>query len=309
MLDGVSLDHLRTFVTAVDEGSFSAAGRRQGRAQSVISQSIAKLEEQLGLPLFERLGRFPQLTAGGKALLPSARQIVREADALKAKAHSLSAGLEPVLSIVIDVLFPQSLLTEVVSAFAALYPVTPLQLHIEALGAVAELVMDGRCSVGVMGTYPIIPPSLVSERLLSVEMVTVVAPTHAFAKWRGPIPLDHAETETQLVLTDRSKLTKGVDLGVLSRNTWRLSDLGAKHSFLVAGLGWGHMPLPMVSADLTAGRLVRILFEGPGPGILPMQAIYKADVLPGPAAQWMLDRIRSTAILQRSHKWIFKASS
>ncbi|MGI4957064.1 MAG: substrate-binding domain-containing protein, partial [Janthinobacterium lividum] len=179
------------------------------------------------------------------------------------------------------------------------YPTTLLQLHSEALGAVAELVMDGRCSVGVMGTYPMIPLSLVSERLLSIEMVTVVAPTHAFAKWRGPIPLDHAETETQLVLTDRSKLTKGVDLGVLSSKSWRLSDLGAKHSFLVAGLGWGHMPLPMVSADLAAGRLVEILFEGPGPGILPMQAIYKSDVLPGPAAQWMLDRIRSAAVPQR----------
>jgi len=295
MLDGVSLDHLRILVITVDEGSFSAAGRKLGRAQSVISQSIANLEQQLALSLFERTGRFPQLTAAGKVLLPAARHIVREADGLKAKARSLSMGLEPVLSIAVDVMFPQRLLTETVSAFAALHPGTPLQLHVEALGAVAELVVEGRCSVGVMGTYPMIPPSLMSERLMSVQMVTVAAPTHALAKWREPIPLDRVNDETQFVLTDRSALTKGVDMGVQSTNTWRLSDLGAKHSFLVAGLGWGHMPLPMVSEDLAAGRLVQITLEGPGAGILPMQAIYKADALPGPAAQWMLDRIRSTA--------------
>ncbi|MGH6858850.1 MAG: substrate-binding domain-containing protein, partial [Phyllobacterium sp.] len=151
-----------------------------------------------------------------------------------------------------------------------------------------------RCSAGVMGTYPMIPPSLTSERLLSVEMVTVAAPGHWLAKWPGPIPLEMAEANTQLVLSDRSELTKGVDLGVQSKNTWRLSDLGAKHAFLMAGLGWGHMPLPMVADDLAQARLVQIRLEGPGPGLLPMQAIYKADALPGPAGRWLLDRIRST---------------
>ena len=224
---------------------------------------------------------------------------MRDADGLKAKARSLSMGLEPVLSIVVDVMFPSRLLTEAVSAFAAVYPDTPLRLHIEALGAVAELVMDGRCTVGVMGTYPMIPASLSSERLLSVEMATVASPSHPLARWRGPIPLTHAETETQLVLTDRSALTKGIDLGVQSSNTWRLSDLGAKRDFLVAGLGWGHMPLPMVADDLKEGRLVQIILEGPAAGILPMHAIYKADILPGPATRWVLDRLRSSASQQR----------
>jgi len=295
MLDGVSLDHLRTFVAAADEGSFSAAGRKLGRAQSVVSQSIANLEGQLDIALFERTARYPELTPAAKSLLPTARQIVRDADRLKAEARRLSAGLEPVLSIVIDVMFPQRLLTEVVSAFAAEFPGTPLRLHIEGLGAVAELVVNGRCSVGVMGTYPMIPPSLTSERLMSVEMVTVAAPSHALARWQGPIPLEIAASQTQLVLTDRSELTRGVDLGVQSTNTWRLSDLGAKHAFLIAGLGWGHMPKPMVAEDIASGRLVQVVLEGPGAGILPMQVIYKADVLPGPAARWLLERIRASA--------------
>jgi DNA-binding transcriptional LysR family regulator len=93
MLDGVSLDHLRTFVAAADGGSFSAAGRALGRAQSVVSQSIANLEAQLGVKLFERVGRYPVLTPQGTSLLIDARRIVLDAGQLQARARSLSEGL------------------------------------------------------------------------------------------------------------------------------------------------------------------------------------------------------------------------
>ena len=69
MLDGVSLDQIRTFIAAADEGSFSAAGRRLGRAQSVVSQTLANLEGQIGVRLFDRTGRYPVLTADGTGLL------------------------------------------------------------------------------------------------------------------------------------------------------------------------------------------------------------------------------------------------
>src|SRR3979490_2138098 len=65
MLDGVSLDHLRTFIAAADEGSFSAAGRRLRRAQSAVSQTLANLEGQLAVKLFDRSARFPVLTDQG----------------------------------------------------------------------------------------------------------------------------------------------------------------------------------------------------------------------------------------------------
>ena len=73
MLDGVTLDQLRTFIAAVDEGSFSAAGRKLRRAQSVVSQTLANLEAQLGVKLFDRTARYPQLTDAGKSLLLDAR--------------------------------------------------------------------------------------------------------------------------------------------------------------------------------------------------------------------------------------------
>ncbi len=94
MLDGVSLDQLRTFIAAVDEGSFSAAGRRLGRAQSAVSQTLAALEAQLGVMLFDRGGRLPVLTEPGRALLAEARVAAAGMDRLKARAKSLTAGLE-----------------------------------------------------------------------------------------------------------------------------------------------------------------------------------------------------------------------
>jgi DNA-binding transcriptional LysR family regulator len=78
MLDSVSLDHLRMFIAAADEGSFSAGGRRLRRAQSVISQTLANLEAQLGVKLFDRSSRSPVLTGQGLALLAEARAVGAE---------------------------------------------------------------------------------------------------------------------------------------------------------------------------------------------------------------------------------------
>ena len=73
MLDAITLDQLRTFIAAVDEGSFSAAGRKLRRAQSVVSQTLANLEAQLGVKLFDRSARYPRLTEEGRSLLADAR--------------------------------------------------------------------------------------------------------------------------------------------------------------------------------------------------------------------------------------------
>ncbi|KJV30076.1 LysR family transcriptional regulator [Luteibacter yeojuensis] len=289
MLDGVSLDHLRTFVAAADTGSFSAAGRALGRAQSVVSQTMANLEAQLGVSLFERVGRYPRLTMQGENLLADARRIVAAADALKAKARSFSAGLEAELAIVVDVMFPQPCLTAALRNFKQQFPSTPLRLHVEALGRVAELVLSGACTLGISGTLPFVPPGLAAERLFAEEIVTVVAPGSRLADGRTPVALRDVLDETQLVLTDRSALTDGTDYGVQAKNVWRLADMGAKHALLRGGLGWGHMPMWMVRQDLDEGRLVRVSLEGPAAGLMPFQAVYPADKLPGPAGRWLLD--------------------
>ena len=111
MLEGVSLDQLRTFIAAADEGSFSAAGRRLRRAQSVISQTLANLEGQLRLKLFDRTARYPVLTDQGRALLADARAAAGGVDLFKARAKCLVGGLKPELSVAFDVMFPVATFT------------------------------------------------------------------------------------------------------------------------------------------------------------------------------------------------------
>ncbi len=294
MLDGVSTDQLRTFIAAADEGSFSAAGRKLRRAQSVVSQTLANLEGQIGVALFDRTNRYPQLTDAGRALLAEARTVVNGMDDFKARARILAEGLEPELSVSVDVMYPMASLTVAVGSFREAFRHTPLRLYVEALGAVVQPVIDRVCRIGVIGSMPAIPEGMDAEKLLDVPMTTVASPAHPLAAHRGVIGLRELARHVQLVLTDRTSLTDGRNYGVLSPLTWRLADLGAKHAFLRAGFGWGHMPVAMVQADLDAGDLVRIHPENYQPETPPlaMFAVYRKDEPPGPAGRWFIEHLK-----------------
>jgi len=294
MLDALSLDQLRTFIAAADEGSFSAAGRKLRRAQSVVSHTLANLEGQIGVQLFDRDGRYPRLTEEGTALLAQARLVVSGMDGFKSKARAIADGLEPELSVVVDVIYPMASLTDTVGAFRQAFPHTPLRLYVEALGAVMQPVLGQVCRLGISGSMPAVPELLEGEKLLDVPMVTVAAPSHPLASLKGLIRPRDLTDHVQLVLTDRTTLTEGKTFGVFSPQIWRLADLGAKHAFLRAGFGWGHMPKAMVQTDLDAGTLVTLRMEAFQPHTPPiaMFAVYRKDTPPGPAGRWFLQRLK-----------------
>jgi len=287
MLDAVSLDQLRVFIAAAEEGSFSAAGRRLRRAQSLVSQAISNLETQLGIQLFDRTKKTPTLTGAGRALLHEAKGIVGGVDVFKARARAMAQGVEPELSVVLDVVYPMWALTEAVGLFRRNFAGTALRLYVEALGGVVHAVQNGTCSIGVVGTLPEIPDNFQREALCDVPFVTVVAPSHALAAMRGAVSSSEISRHVQLVLTDRTTLTEGQNFGILSPLTWRLADMGAKLAFLRAGFGFGHMPVAMVQDDIASGRLVKIGIQGfpERAQVLAMQAVYRTDAPPGPAGR------------------------
>jgi len=295
MLDGVSLDQLRTFLASVDEGSFSAAARKLLRAQSVVSDLVSGLEAQLGLQLFDRSGRYPRLTSAGIVLVADARGIVAGVDFMKARAKGMSSGLEPELSVVVDVLFPIAAITETANEFRERFPGTPLRLFVEALGAAHQRVLDGTASVGVAAALPNAPKSLSTEPLAGVTLVMVAARHHPLSAFKGTIPKSELSKHVQLVLTDRSTLSAGVEFAVVSPSTWRLADLFAKRSFLLHGLGWGRMPVHAIERDLAEGALVRLSIENMPLGgiIVPMSAVYPLASPPGPAGRWFIERLKN----------------
>jgi DNA-binding transcriptional LysR family regulator len=294
VLDGVSLDQLRAFIAAVDEGSFSAGARKLRRAQSAVSELVSNLEAQIGVVLFDRSERYPKLTPAGVLLVADARNVLANVDVLKARAKGISGGLESELSAVVDVLFPIEAIAESAREFRDQFPRTPLRLYVEALGGAYKPVLDGRCNLGIVGSLPIVPDSMTVERLQGVALIMVAAREHPLAKVEGVVSKAELGKHVQLVLTDKSELTAGRDFGVMSPNTWRLGDLYAKHAFLLKGLGWGGMPFHAVKQDLLDGRLAKLSIEDvPEEGlILPMSAVYLTAKPPGPAGRWLIERLR-----------------
>src|SRR6266849_8162542 len=121
-----SVDQLLVLLTVVEEGSFTAAARRLGRATSAISYAIDTLEAQLGLPLFDRgTTRKPKLTHAGEAIVSEARAVAHSVETLRARVRGLLGGLEPEVSLVIDSLYPSDRLVTVLDDFHTKFPTVP----------------------------------------------------------------------------------------------------------------------------------------------------------------------------------------
>jgi len=291
-----SLDQLRIFLSVVEHGSFGGAARAMGRAVSAISYGIAQLEAQLGVSVFEREGsRRPVLTEEGEGLLAEARAVADRVDALLAKTQSLHAGLESSLGLVIDVMVPGEVTANVLREFRRMFPTVALTLNIEGLGAVAQCLLLEEAELAIGGPVIDDHPALERHALGEVDLIPVAAPDHplAIAVSQGTVEPGSSREHLQLVLADRSDLTQGREFSVLSPLTWRLGDLGAKHSLLKQGLGWGNMPREMVKSDLANGRLVELdLPEKPGDHYT-LSALWRRDTKLGPASNWLVDAFRS----------------
>ncbi|MDJ0978869.1 MAG: LysR family transcriptional regulator [Erythrobacter sp.] len=290
-----SLDQLRIFLSVVEHGSFGGAARSMGRAVSAVSYGIAQLEQQLAVTLFEREGsRKPVLTEEGEGLLAEARAVADRVDALLAKTRSLHAGLESSLGLVVDVMVPGELTAQTLREFRRIFPTVALSLNIEGLGAVAQCLLEERSELAIGGPVIGEHPALERQALGEVDLIPVAAPDHplAVAVAEGAITPGLSRRHLQLVLADRSDLTQGREFSVLSPQTWRLGDLGAKHSLLKEGLGWGNMPREMVAGDLERGRLVELdLPEKPGDHYT-LSALWRRDTRLGPASSWLIDAFR-----------------
>lgn len=288
-----TLDQLRLFVTVAESGGFSAAARSLNRSQSVVSYAIANLEDQLQVALFDRAGtRRPRLTAAGEAMLADARRILADLDGIRARARGLRQGLEAEVLAAVDQTVPIQALAQVLKDFEQTFPTVGLRLHIGALGVVQDQVERRVADVGFGGEAVRGGSDIVSTRIGSASLVPVAAPRHPLARAEPPVPLVVVRDHTQIVITDLTDQTRGRDFGVLSSRTWRMTDMGVKRDLILAGLGWGGLPLASIYEDIAAGRLVRLHLADYPVQDFPLFAKHHAASPPGPATRWMIDRLR-----------------
>jgi DNA-binding transcriptional LysR family regulator len=309
MLDALTLDQLRTFVAVAEAGSFRAAAGRLSRVQSGVSHAIGNLETQLGLTLFDRSGRRPTLTPEGQALLADARAILLKVDTMRARARGLGEGLELRLGVALDPQFPLGLAAAALKDLHAAYPSVSVWLWTAPLGAAIVALREGRCVLAI--TAADLPdPRIELETLSFVPRAAVAAPTHPLAaRSRSGESLTAAELadHLQIVVPDPSPLTEGRDFGVLSPGTWRVSDNATKHALIVAGVGWGSLPLWLVERDLAKGRLIRIAaaeFGPQGETFVRAYLAHRTDRPLGPAArlfrQALLQQVSSSRAMKTS---------
>ncbi len=294
-----SIDHLRVFLAVVEQGSFSAAARAMGRAQSAITYAVQKLEAQAGLHLFDRAAYRPVLTEAGRALLPRAQAVLEAVGAFRTQADGMASGLEAELTLLVEAMFPMSRLLGALRDLQARFPSVLTRVQVESLGSAREAVLEGRADIGLIilsdGDAEVLQVRPVTE----IELVAVAAPDHPLAARPGGLPVEDLRDHLQLVFSDRSSRGRWPDRGVVALRTWRLGDLGAKHAMLLAGLGWGSMPMHIVEDDLAAGRLVRLspsAWDGFGRlPRLPVVAAHRRDRAPGEAGRWLFDRLAGPA--------------
>jgi DNA-binding transcriptional LysR family regulator len=281
-----TLDQLQVLLAVAETGSFSAAGRKLNRAQSVISYTIANLEAQLEVKLFEREGtREPQLTQMGKAVLEEARRMTSVLQRIRSRVENHARGLESEVAVSIDVALPAPVLIAVLKAFEAEFPTVALRLSIGTLGHIVDQVVKGEADIGAGG---ITDADVRLIEIGDVSLVPVAAPGHPLALLKRAVTQEELRDHVQLVVTDQSRRTAGKDFGVFAYRTWRLTDMHTKHLMLREGIGWGSLPPWMIADDLAKGRLIKLELEAFSGARGPLYAMHRNDRNPGPAASWLI---------------------
>ncbi|MTD57863.1 LysR family transcriptional regulator [Amycolatopsis pithecellobii] len=182
---------LEYFVAIVEHGGFTHAARALRVAQPSLSRAIAKLEHELGVELFHRVGRNAVLSSAGELMADRARLVLRDFDALRAAARAVGAG--PVGRV--DVAATSSALEPVIGVIAELARRHPGVLvstsSARSAAEVVALVVRGRCEVGVCGSAERpAGPGLVVHHLRDEEFLVVAPPGSEIGTGEGIRPGD-----------------------------------------------------------------------------------------------------------------------
>jgi DNA-binding transcriptional LysR family regulator len=217
--------------------------------------------------------------------------VLAQARELRHVAGAMREGLEPELIIAVDPIFPVGMLAQTLRAFHTAFPTIGLRVHTALLRDALELVRDGIAELGVCNLIEVHDDTLTVLPAGRVPLVPVCAASHALASEPAPQRADRLQHHTQVVLSERARRSE--DQGVLGARTWRVTDMTTKKQLLLAGVGWGSLPLDMVSHELAQGQLVRLQPEPwyQGRHDVILHTVVRADRPLGQAGNWLRQRL------------------
>ncbi|MEI8633183.1 LysR family transcriptional regulator [Vibrio sp. PP-XX7] len=173
--------------------------RKLGKAQSVITYSIRRMEGQTGLLLFDRSHAGPKLTSAGSALLPRARLLIDNLEDFHLNAKSCADGIEANVSIVVNEFADMELVIRALQAMHERYPVVNVKLLLRPFGEDIELLRSGAVQLGVIPEINSIGNEFDARQIAEHQLVAVAAPTHPLAKITTPLNLEQLRGHVQIV--------------------------------------------------------------------------------------------------------------
>ena len=291
-----TLDQLDAFSASVETGSFSAAARKLGKAQSAVSTAISNLEIDLGLVLFDRSGKYPVLTPTGELFLREAETILSRCRSMQTKAAALSETMESRVRLAVSESLPNIAFKDgmLLKHFKARFPETELEILSGSLNDVWDMVDQDRIDFGVM-----MPTELLMDRWKSrsdfqivgkMNFIPVAHPKYGL----GKVGLDISALDSvlQIEVTSRGG-EQETELPVFSSRVWWVENEYLTRDLLIQGMGWGILPEHLIKDDLAANRLEQIQVDM-GKAILsaPILMAWSKDRPLGRAGDWLFSAMK-----------------
>ncbi|BAP43806.1 LysR family transcriptional regulator [Pseudomonas sp. 21LCFQ02] len=286
----VTLDQWRTLQAVVDHGGFAQAAEAMHRSQSSVSYTVARMQEQLGVPLLRIDGRKAVLTEAGGVLLRRSRQLVKQASQLEDLAYHMEQGWEAEVRLVVDAAYPTARIVRVLSAFMPQSRGCRVRLREEVLSGVEEVLLEGVADLAISALSI---PGYLGTEMSRVEFVAVAHPEHPLHQANRELTFQDLESQLQVVIRDSGR-QQPRDVGWLgAEQRWTVGSLGTATTFVSSGLGFAWLPRHMIQRELREGVL-KLLPLDKGGNRNPAFYLYSSKDKPlGPATQILIELIRT----------------
>ena len=248
-----TLDAWEILQTVVQLGGFAPAARRLNRSQSTISYAIGRLQEQLGIRLFEIHGRKAQLTETGRALLADVEPHLAGFHGLEQRARMMASGGASEVRISVDSIFPDDRLFEALAAFSRSFPHARLRLRQGAfLSADSEFSLHNAqvCVTGLVSRELLVKPILV------IGMIAVVRRDHPLLSIQRRLARSDLMQHILVTIESAASGSLKQQPRLPAQRVLPVSTIESAISAVRSGLCFGWLPKCRVQSELDSGDFV-----------------------------------------------------
>lgn len=292
----LTLDALLVLDAIDRTGSFAAAADELFRVPSAVTYSVRKLEQDLGVAIFDRRKQRAILTPAGRELLRSGREILSAVRAAQERVRSVAGGWEVELRIAVDGMIPIARIYPLIGEFFGQKPDTEVRVLSEVFGGCWDAIVNDRADLAI-GAPGEGPPGggYVTQLLGEVSFAFVVSADHPLAG--APEPLKSSEIRRYRAVSgaDSSHLLVPRTAGLLAgQRVLTVSSLEAKVEAHAAGLGVGFLPRWLAEREAVAGRLRIKRVEEPKQDV-HLWVAWRSD-RGGKALEWFVGRLEDPIV-------------